>query len=280
MRGVVAAVLTAVGLSLLASAAEAASGDKPLVEVGVLAAGGTFPDYPGSNQNHFHALPLPYVIYRGRYFQLSENSARGILYAAPAVSFDVSASGAFRSSHDDTARKGMPGLDYMGQIGPRVNLLLARDAMYAKIDFELPVRAVISTDLSSFAFRGLVVAPEIAYTHSNFMNSGGRLKIGLGPQFATKRLMEYFYSVQPQYATPERPQYDASGGYLGSRLEITYRLPLNQRMSLITLVAPELYAGATNSGSPLFKRNYGLSLALALSFSFYRSDAVARGEAE
>jgi len=277
LRAAVAAAAILLGLAPLA---QAASGDLPLFEVGVLAAGGSFPDYPASSQSHFHALPLPYIIYRGRNLQLSENAARGILYATPAVSFDVSASAAFRSSHDDAARQGMPGLDYMGQVGPRLNVLLARDARYAKIDFELPVRAVVSTDFSSFAFRGFLMAPEVAYTHANFMNSGGRLKIGIGPQFATSRLMQYFYSVQPQYVAPGRPQFNASGGYLGSRLDITYRIPLNQRMNLIALFAPELYKGATNSGSPLFKKEYGISAAVALTFSFYRSDAVARGELE
>lgn len=268
-----------VGL-LLAPVAHAENGDRPLFEAGVFAVGGWFPDYPASNENHVHALPLPYIIYRGQYFQMNETSARGIFYAAPAVSFDVSASGAFRSSHNDKARTGMPGLDYMGQVGPRMNLLLARDAMYAKIDLEIPVRAVFSTDLSSIDFRGFLLAPEIAYTHANFMNSGGRLKIGIGPQFATARLMQYFYGVQPQFVIPGRPQFNASGGYLGSRLSVSYRVPLNQRMSVIALVAPELYSGATNSGSPLFKRQYGISAGLALSFSFYRGEAVARGELE
>lgn len=277
--GTAAVVAVSVGL-LLGPPAHAAGGDQPLFEAGVFVAGGSFPDYPASNQNHFHALPLPYLIYRGQTFQLSQNAARGIFYATPAVSFDLSATAAFRSSHDDTARQGMPGLDYMGQVGPRLNVLLARDAMYARIDFELPVRAVVSTNFSSVAFRGFLVAPEIAYTHANFMNSGGRLKIGIGPEFASARLMQYFYSVQPQYVAPGRPQFNASGGYLGSRLEVTYRVPLNQRMTLIALFSPEYYKGATNSDSPLFKRQYGVSAALALSFSFYRSDAVARGELE
>ena len=265
---------------LLVTVAYAENAEQPLFEAGIFAVGGWFPDYPAANQNHFHALPLPYIIYRGQYFQMSETAARGIFYASPAVSFDVSASGAFRSSHDDNARRGMPGLDYMGQVGPRMNVLLARDARYAKIDLEIPVRAVFSTDLSSIAFRGFLLAPELAYTHANFMDTGGRLKLGIGPMFATARLMQYFYTVEPQFAIPGRPQFNATGGYLGSRLSLSYRVPLNQRMSVIALVAPELYSGASNANSPLFKRQYGISAGLGLSFSFYHSEAVARGEQE
>lgn len=254
--------------------------ERPLFEAGVLGAGGIFPDYPASAQSHAHALPIPYLIYRGQSFQLAPGSARGVLVNTPAVSFDVSASGAFRSSHDDAARYGMPGLDYMGQIGPRLNVLLAHDAMYAKIDFELAVRAVFSTDLSSIAYRGFVSHPELAYTHANFMNTGGQLKVGIGPEFATTRLMDYFYQVQPQFVIPGRPAYEAHGGYLGSELDVTYRYRLNQRINIIGFVQPALYSGATNEGSPLFKRQYGVSAGVALSFSFWRSDATTSAPTE
>jgi MipA family protein len=263
-----------------AAEAKAKTPDEPLFEIGVLAIGGYFPDYPAADQSHVHALPLPYIIYRGRYFQLSGNAARGIVFTTPRLSFDISASGAFRSSHDNKARHGMPGLDYTAQVGPRLNILLAHDAMYAKIDVELPVRAVFSSDLSSIDFRGFVAAPELAYTHTNFMNTGGRFKLGIGPEFATTRLMDYLYQVKPQFATPSRPQYNASGGYLGARLEASYRLPLNQRMNLFAILVPELYAGASNAASPLFKKDYGVSAGLGFSFSFYRSDTLARGELE
>jgi outer membrane scaffolding protein for murein synthesis (MipA/OmpV family) len=254
--------------------------EKPLVELGVFGVGGTFPDYPASAQNHFHALPLPYIIYRGEYFQLAPNSVRGIIVNTDRMSFDVSASGAFNSSHNDVARKGMPGLDDMGQIGPRFNFLLTHDAGYAKIDIELPVRAVFSTDFKSVAYRGVVAAPELAYTHADFMGWGGRLKFGFGPEFASARLMDYFYAVAPQFVVPGRPQYNATGGYLGSRAELSYRYPIGSRASIIGLVAPELYSGAANESSPLFKKQFGMSAALAFSYSLYGSDAKARAAGE
>ena len=253
--------------------------EKPLVELGVLGAGATLPDYPASAQNHWHGLALPYLIYRGEYLQLAANSIRGIVLKTERVSLDVSASGAV-SSHDDAARLGMPGLDYMGQIGPRLNVLLARDAMSGKIDFELPLRAVFSTDFKSVAYRGLVLAPELAYTNTNFMNSGGSLKVWIGPEFATARLMDYFYAVAPQFVIPGRPQYNAHGGYLGSHLDVTYRHPIGERASITGYVGPELNARAANQASPLFKKQYGISAGLAISYSFYESDAKAQAESD
>ena len=253
--------------------------EKPLVEIGVIGAGATLPDYPASAQNHWHALALPYLIYRGEYIQLAANSLRGILLKTERVSLDVSASGAV-SNHDDAARMGMPGLDYMGQIGPRLNILLARDATYGKIDFELPLRSVFSTDFKSVSYRGLVLAPEIADTQENFIDSGGALKLWIGPEFASARLMDYFYAVAPQFVIPGRAQYTAHGGYLGSHLEVTYRHPIGQRASVIGYVGSELNAGATNEASPLFKKQYGISAGLAFAYSFYQSDAKAEAESD
>ena len=255
------------------------AGDKPLVEIGVLGAVATLPDYPASAQNHWHALPLPYLIYRGEYLQLAANSLRGIILKTDRLSLDISASGAV-SSHDDAARFGMPGLDYMGQIGPRLNVLLAQDATFGKIDFEVPVRSVFSTDFKSVAYRGLVLAPEIGDTYENFMDSGGTLKLWIGPEFATTRLMDYFYAVAPQFVTPGRPQYTAHGGYLGSHLDVTYRHPIGQRASVIAYLGPELNAGATNEASPLFKKQFGISAGVAFSYSFYESDARAHAETD
>jgi len=247
----------------------------PLWEVGVAGIGGYVPDYPASNQSHLHGIPLPYVIYRGQYLQLSPAAVRGVVVNEPWVNFDISATGAFESSHDDRARMGMPGLDYTGQVGPRVNFLIAHDAMYAKIDLELPVRAVFSTDLKSLAYRGFLMAPELAYTHANFMDSGGRFKLGVGPEFATARLMQYYYTVAPQFVTPTRAQFEATGGYLGSRFDISYRLPINDRVTVLAALDPELYSGATNARSPLFKKQYGVSAAAGITFSFYGSEALA-----
>lgn len=256
-----------------------AAPEKPLLEIGALGAGASLPDYPGSAQNHGYALALPYVVYRGEYVQLAANSLRGIVLATGRVSLDISASGTV-TSHDDAARLGMPGLDDMGQIGPRLNVLLAQGAGAGTIDLELPLRAVFSTDFKSVAYRGLVLAPEIADTREDFMGSGGTLKLWLGPEFASARLMDYFYAVAPQFAVPGRPRYNAQGGYLGAHLDVTYRHPIGERASVTGYVGPELDAGAANQASPLFKKPYGIAAGVAFAYSFYQSAATTQADSE
>jgi len=46
---------------------------------------------------------------------------------------------------------------------------------------------------------------------------GWKLGALIGPHFGNQRQHQYFYGVAPEFATPERPAYDAPGGYSGWR---------------------------------------------------------------
>jgi outer membrane protein len=48
--------------------------------------------------------------------------------------------------------------------------------------------------------------------------AGWNLGVLAGPLYAQRRYDGYFYTVAPQYATAERPAYQAPGGYAGSQL--------------------------------------------------------------
>ena len=77
------------------------------------------------------------------------------------VELDISLSGSFAIDSDDNdARRGLPDLDYLGEVGPRLQITIARAARHAKIDLELPLRAVFSTDLSDLDYRGVTFSPR------------------------------------------------------------------------------------------------------------------------
>jgi len=51
------------------------------------------------------------------------------------------------------------------------------------------------------------------------MYSGGwNAGLSIGPLFGNRKYHAYFYEVAPEYATPSRPAYSASGGYSGSQV--------------------------------------------------------------
>ena len=108
---------------------------------------------------------------------------------------------------------------------------LARAERWAKLELELPLRAVFSTDLSSIDHRGFVFAPELAYQHENLLQTGTQLKLSIGAKFADEELQDYFYEVDDRFATSTRPAFDADFGYLGSRLQLLASRPFGRRFT-------------------------------------------------
>ncbi|WP_158600808.1 MipA/OmpV family protein [Teichococcus wenyumeiae] len=249
---------------------------QPVLEAGIGGGGGWLPDYPAAGQNHLQGLAFPYVIYRGEILRSDDRGVRSRFYSSEGIGLDLSFSGAFPSRSDDNkARRGMPDLDWQAEVGPSLRLTLWRDMdTPQRLNLELPVRAVFSTDLSSIHYRGITLSPELAWERLNLGGAGTRLRLGLGPIFATNRLMDYYYEVQPQYALPDRPAYNAKGGYLGTRLQFSYRLPLTERIAMVAGGRLENFSGARNDDSPLFRRDWNLSLALGFSWTLYRSEAT------
>ncbi len=267
----------AVARAVAAQTTEAAG--KPLLELGVVGGGGYVPDYPAAGQNHLQGLGLPYVAYRGKVLRAGDRGlVRGRIFRRRDFELDVSLSGSFPSDSDNNdARRGMPDLDWLGELGPRLQYTALRAARDARIDLEFPVRAAFSTNFSSeIEFRGIVFAPQIAYQNENFLGSGLELKLGVVPTFATEDLMAYFYEVTPAFATATRPAFRAQGGYLGTKLELLLTNQINPRIRSFFALRIDFHNGATNSRSPLFRDDITVSLGLGLVVSLYQSKQRAR----
>jgi outer membrane protein len=264
-------------LSVMASAAATADHEcetKPLFELGVAGGGGYLPDYPAAGQSHVQAIALPYFAYRGAFLRSDEKGVlRGRLVRSDHIEFDVSLSGSFAAASDDNdARRGLPDLDYLGEVGPRLQITLARAARDAKVDFELPVRVVLSTDFSDLRYRGILAAPQIAYQHDDFGGRGLRLKLGLTASFATAELMDYFYEVEPRFATAGRPAFAARPGYLGSAVQLSGVQTFGPRWRLFVAARGDSHHGAANRQSPLFRERLTWSAGAGLIWSFFHSN--------
>jgi outer membrane scaffolding protein for murein synthesis (MipA/OmpV family) len=245
----------------------------PLLEIGILGGGGYLPDYPGAEQSRLRGIVSPSITYRGELLRADELGARLRAWRDGGMEFSFSASGSFPvSSRENRAREGMPDLDWMGEIGPTLRITLWRDlAAPRRVVLETPVRAVFSTDLSNMRFRGWVFNPDIAWEERDLFLPRSRFRIGLGVVLANERFMDYFYGVAPEFARPDRPAYRARGGYLGTRLQFSYRVPVTGRLSLIAGARLENFTGAANADSPLFRRDFNLSVAAGFAWTLYRS---------
>ncbi|CAH0290209.1 MipA/OmpV family protein [Roseomonas sp. CECT 9278] len=250
----------------------------PVFEAGIAGGGGFLPAYPASDQNRWRGLAVPYIIYRGNVFRADDGGLRARTSLADGIELSVSASGGVNASSDDvTARQGMPDLEWLGELGPNLRFTLWRgedEAAPQRIVLDTPIRAVFSTDWSSVSFRGFTFAPDIAYEHMHFLSPFARLRISAGVVFGTDRYADYFYDVAPQFARPDRPAYNAQAGYIGSRLSVSYRLPLSERFSVVAGGRVENFSGATNADSPLFRNEWNFSVVAGFAVSLWRSEAT------
>jgi outer membrane protein len=244
---------------------------RPLWEVGLAGGVGTFADYPASDRYSTRALPLPYFIYRGGVFRSDASGPR--LHAASGnVEFEFSGGGALSTSSGG-ARNGMPKLDDLLEAGPNAKITLDRPTSSSRLLVDLPVRVAISTNFSSHLdWRGVVFAPDIAFEDESLFGSRWGGRVGVGVEFTTARLQQYYYQVEPRYIIPgERPAYDAHGGYLGSRLTFSAYRPLTRNFNVYFAGEFDLYSGAENNDSPLFRSNTGFGGIVGFAWSVWQS---------
>ncbi|MHB1241528.1 MAG: MipA/OmpV family protein, partial [Gammaproteobacteria bacterium] len=135
-------------LVFLAVPARALAAEKPLWVAGVGAGFLSVPDYPGSDQQRGYILPLPYFVYRGKFITAGRNGIQGRLFASKRVHFSLSLSASPPvNSTDNPARRGMPDLRPMVELGPEIDVQLWRSASRRmRLDLRLPVRAAITIE--------------------------------------------------------------------------------------------------------------------------------------
>src|SRR4029077_7308812 len=93
----------------------------------------------------------------------------------------------------------------------------------------------------------------------------------LSATFTDRQINAYFYDVEPQFARPDRPAYDARAGYLGSVLTFGLLVPIQSRFRFFTGVQFSYRDGAANTASPLFRSRTGYGLFAGIAYTFFKS---------
>ena len=259
-----------------------AAKDLPLWEVGLGATGLYLPDYRGSNQARWYAYPLPYVRYRGEVLRVDDRHglAALMLLDRERVQIDVSANASQPApSEPGSARQGMPDLAPTAEFGPLLKIKLWENAGKTnELSLQLPVRAAFAFPTIKPEYIGVVFNPVIDWFMRDAGPGGGwRFGVQAGPVFANSLYNDYYYRVEPAYATPARPAYSPTGGYGGTQFTVS----LNKRFSSIwvgAFVRAYDLHGAVFDDSPLVKRSSALLAGVGLAYIF--ADSKTRVEAE
>ncbi len=255
--------LACLGLAAALLPAAAETTEKPLWELGAGVGGLRLPHYRGSDRSQSWLLPVPYAVYRGDIFKADRDGARAVLVDTDRydVDFSLAASAPAKSDHDP-AREGMPDLAPTLEFGPKVNVNLVRASDW-KLDLRLPLRA--ATTLQRHA-------RFIGWTFTPVLNLDWRAPladVGLqgGPIWGDRRFHRYFYGVAPEYATAERPAYEAPAGYAGWQATAAFSRRTGD-FWLGGFMRYDSVAGAAFASSPLVTARQHWSYGFAVSWVF------------
>ena len=207
---------------------------------------------------------------------MDHEGVRGRFLNSDRIELDLSANAAVPvKSSDNQARQGMPDLDPVVEIGPTLDVTLYRSmGERTKLKLELPLRAAIATDLEHVHSAGWVFQPQLDLDVNRLaLLSGWRLGAAAGPVFADQRYHSYCYGVDPQFAAPGRPAYQARGGYSGAQmtLSVSRRFP---RFWAGAFARYDWLSGAVFADSPLVKQDHAFAAGFAVAWVFARSSTL------
>lgn len=264
---------TLVALTALLGTTGARADEQPLWELGLGPAMLVLRDYRGASSSHAYPLPLVYFVYRGKFLRSDRDGLKGKIFDEKLVELHISLS-ATPPVRNAAARSGMPGLRSTVEIGPEFDVRLWRSAQErVKLDLLAAARSALTIQAKPQVV-GWILDPHLTLD----VDSPGGLtgwKLGLltGPLFATRHYNDYYYTVAPQYATAERPAYEASAGFSGTQMvmSLSKRFP---RYWTGAYVRYDTLSGASFAASPLVQRNSYWSAGFAVAWMIGRSSRL------
>jgi outer membrane scaffolding protein for murein synthesis (MipA/OmpV family) len=239
-----------------------AAPDRPLWEAGMAAVAVHGPDYPAAGTSHWRGAVAPIIVYRGKRFRVDDDGVRGRLLDAGRFEFDVSGAASF-NSRSSAARQGMPQLDYTFELGPQA-LYRMPLGEGQQLSGHFKMRRVFSTNWRHLNGRGYVIEPELRWRRRGWPDGFSQVQLALQADWASEALQDYFYQVDPAYATAARPAYDARAGYFGSALRASFSRRLAPSLVLSVGATLSEHTGAANRSSPLFERSHTLTALAAV----------------
>ena len=261
----------AVLLASLCAAAQAK--EAPLLEYGLGVGAVAFEDYRGSDSMHVYPLPIPYVVYNGKFLKADREGVRGTLFNQDRIEINLSVN-ATTPVRSDRERNGMPDLRSTIELGPSFDVHLWRsDDARIKFDLRMPLREAFTIEASPRLI-GWTFTPRFNLDLADPLGfAGWRLGLLTGPLFAERRYHDYFYTVAPQYATTDRPAYQAVGGYAGPQA-LTSLSKRFERFWVGAYMRYDTLAGAAFVDSPLVQRRSYWSAGFGISWMIHRSSTL------
>lgn len=169
----------------------------------------------------------------------------------------------------------MPDLDPTLELGPSFNFFLYRgQSGKSSLELRLPLRAVEATDFKGFQHEGWLFHPHVNLDLKDALSGPGwNLGLLAGPLFGSRRYHDYFYGVQPEFATPNRPVFETDSGYSGAQF-IAALSKRFQNYWVGAFVKADSLEGAIFEDSPLVKDKSFMTAGFAVAWVFAKSSKI------
>jgi outer membrane protein len=208
-------------------------------------------------------MPYPYIAYSSENLKIDNEGVEHKLFSLEDLTLQLSLSGTL-PVESTGAREGMSDLDAAGEIGPSLVYNLYKHDIF-DIDIELPIRAVLSTNLKSVEYHGIIYKLKTLVKFKN--DKGDTFEIETGPVWADSRYHNYLYGVEDKFVTSSRAKYKAKGGYSGYQTAIG--LVKNfKHFKVGAFVKHYSLRSSSISDSPLKERNSALYSGFFLAYIF------------
>lgn len=176
--------------------------------------------YRGSDETKIFNLYVPYVSYESEHFEAQNGLVNTYFlrsrFLSLKLSFGVNPA---VESDSNKARKDMPELNYNFGIGPMAIFHLIKSEHF-RLDIDTNIRRELETDFSLTRSFGVT---RSTYISADFLGETWSSSISYGHTYADKGFHEYYYEVEQDYATADRPEYSARSGLSSKVLILTFK---------------------------------------------------------
>lgn len=208
--------------------------------------------YRGSDQTKKFDLYVPYVYYKSENLEANNAVINGYFINTRFLSLTLSmGANPNVESEENDARTDMPELNYNFGIGPMAIIhLIKSDSVHLQI--ESNIRREFETDFS--------LTRGIGYTSNSYLTlrlfgESSEMDITWGKSYADKSFHRYYYDVYEEYATEDRPEYEAEGGYSGEIFIFSFKFRMGPFL-VFPFYRADYLADVAYEDSPLFKQKH------------------------
>ncbi len=245
----------------------------PLWDYGIALAYLRFAYYPASDQTKTWYLPVPTFAYRGEILRSTRrDGTRAYFIRSNHWSLELGGEGVPEVKSNETfARQGMQNIPWSLQLGPKI---IYRSNHGWQLG--LGLYKSIVTDFIRLSTNGFIYVGQASQVW-HYVDH--KFSLSFGTKGASQEYLRTYFDVGAENATPTRPTYESTPGFLSYELGIghTYKF---HKYSFFTYLTSERFELSANRKSPLHRSNENLSVAFGLNYTLGESQKISVPERE